>query len=167
MTDGAIAPDERESGGPAAEAFAAILSPIPSPRFLTALCALNKIDARILSTSGGPVAVLSDASEEAVAKAAKTVSAFVSRAEFMLVTRRDGQATAQIWLGGQVSKELPAGLALNDAPGVLTTLVTGAQTFEEIAATHPDKVHDAAMSRFAAYRELLKETKRLRKEQGR
>ncbi|MDN4477092.1 hypothetical protein [Demequina lignilytica] len=164
MTEGAeqaSAPQE-----PGTRDFAAILSPIPSPRFLTALCALNKVDARILSTSGGPVAVLTDTDEEAVAKAAKTVSAFVARAEFMLVVNRGGQATAQIWLGGQVAKDVPAGLALNDAPGVLTTLVTGAQSFDEIAATHPDKVHEATMSRFAAYRELLKETRRLRKEQG-
>ncbi len=113
------------------------------------------------------MAVLTDTSEEAVAKAARTVSSFVSKVELMLVVNRGGQATAQIWRGGQVAQELPAGLALNDAPGVLTTLVTGAQTFDDIAATHPDKVHETTMSRFSAYRELLKETKRLRKEQGR
>lgn len=165
MTEGVEPVPGREEAGTAD--FAAILSPIPSSRFITAACALNKIDARILTTSGGPIAVLTDASEEAVAKAAKTLSAFVSRAEFMLVTNRGGQASAQIWLGGQAVRTLPAGLALNDAPGVLTTLVTGAQTLDQVAETHPDKVHSATMGRFAAYRELLKETKRLKQEQGR
>lgn len=142
--------------------FAAILSSIASSGFLTSLCAFNKIGARVLETSGGPVAVLEDASPEAVAKAAKTVSSFVARAEFMVLTQRDGQAAAQIWLGGRAAKDIPAGLALGDAPGVVTTLLTGAQTIDELAASHPDKVHSTQMGRLKAYRQLLAETRRLK-----
>jgi hypothetical protein len=42
--------------------------------------------------------------------------------------------------------------------------MTGAQTIDELAATHPDKVFDARMSRMKAFRELRKLAKQARQQ---
>ena len=155
-------------GNPASSSpdVALLLTPIPSARFLTALLALHKVRGRVLETSGGPLAVFEDASPAAVNSATRTVSGFVKQAEFLLAVTRDGQAKVEVWKGGVAVRDLPAGLALADAPGVVTTLLTGAQSIDDVASTHADKVHSTKMSRFAAYRELLKEAKALRRNQA-
>ncbi|WP_062312827.1 hypothetical protein [Demequina rhizosphaerae] len=145
---------------------AIILTPIPRPRFLTALCAVNKIGGHVLETSGGPIAILDDASPESAEKAARTVSAFIKGPEFMLAESREGNVRVQVWKAGAVDREVPAGLALADSPGVVTSLLTRASTFEEIAETHEDKVHSTDVGRIKAYRELIKETNALRKKMG-
>ncbi|WP_062522389.1 hypothetical protein [Demequina silvatica] len=145
---------------------ALLLTPIPNRRFLTALCALHKVRGRVLETSGGPIAVLDDATAGSAQHAARALSGFVKGAEFLLAESRDGNVKVELWKAGAMERELPAGLALADAPGVVTTLLTGAQTLDQVAETHEQKVHSTDMGRVKAYRELLKETKALKKAQS-
>ncbi len=145
---------------------AVILAPVPRARFVTALCAFHRVGASVLETAAGPMAVLDDGTPEATADAARALSAFLKGLDFLVVENRGGTVRVTSWKGGAAVRELPAGLALADAPGVVTSIVTGAQTIEQLAATHPDKVHRADMGRFAAYRELLRETRALRRAQG-
>ncbi|WP_062465094.1 hypothetical protein [Demequina soli] len=145
---------------------ALLLTPIPSPRFLTALCALTKVRGRVLETSGGPVAVLDDASPESAERSARAVSGFLKGSEFLLAESRAGNVRVQSWKGGAVAEELPAGLVLADSPGVVTSLLTGVQTLDQVAETHDEKIHSTDIGRVKAYRELLRETKALKKGQG-
>ncbi|WP_062384646.1 hypothetical protein [Demequina iriomotensis] len=145
---------------------AVILTPIPRARFLTALCGLHKVAGTVLETSGGPIVVLDDASRESAERAARALSGFLKGTPFLLAESRAGNVRVQEWRGGAVENEPPAGLALADSPGVVTTILTGAQSIAQVAETHEDKVHSTAMGRVAAYRELLRETKELRKAHG-
>ncbi|WP_296665654.1 hypothetical protein [Demequina sp.] len=158
MTEGA--PPRPDAPAPD---IAVIMTPLPRPRFLTALCAFNKVDATVLETSAGPMAVLADASPEATQRSARTVSAFVKQAEFLVIANRGGTVRVDVWKGSTPVRELSPGLALADAPGVVTTIITGAQTIDQVALTHPDKVHSTKIGRFKAYRELLAETKEIRR----
>ncbi|WP_062297075.1 hypothetical protein [Demequina maris] len=145
---------------------AIILTPIPRPRFLTALCAVNGIRGHVLETSGGPIAVLDDAEPASVEKAARAVSGFIKGPEFLVAESREGNVRVQVWKAGAMEREVPAGLALADSPGVVTSLLTRASTFAEIAETHEDKVHSTHLGRIKAYRELIKEANALRKDIG-
>ncbi|WP_062377425.1 hypothetical protein [Demequina pelophila] len=142
--------------------IAALLTPMPRPGFVTALCALNKISGRVLETSAGSLLVLDDASPEASEAAAKACSGFASKVHFLLVRNEAGQLTADLWAGGSQQRSLPPGLALADAPGVVTSILTGAQTIDDVAETHPEKVHGTNMGRIAAFRLLARETRALR-----
>jgi len=144
--------EEALDGAPAQ--IAALFTPIPHGRVLAALCALNGVKATILETSAGAIAVLDDATPKSLHGAAHSVSSFAKERPLLAMERRDSQITVWRYLAGQRGDTLPPGLALNDAPGVVTTLMTGAQTLADVAATHEDKVFDAHMSRFAAFRAL-------------
>jgi len=98
--------------------------------------------------------VLHDATPDNLHGAARYVSRFAKERPLVAMERRDGQITVWRYLAGQRGDTLPPGLALNDAPGVVTTLMTGAQTIADLAETHEDKVFDAHMSKFAAFRQL-------------
>lgn len=146
--------EEALDGAPAQ--IAALFTPIPNGRVLAALCALNGIKAQVLETSAGAIAVLDDATPDSLHGAAHSVSSFTKERPLVAMERRDGQITVWKYSAGQRGETLPPGLALNDAPGVVTTLMTGAQTIADVAVTHADKVFDAHMGKLAAFRQLRK-----------
>ncbi len=148
------------------EAIAAILTPIPSGRVLAALCALNGTRGQVLETSAGAMAVVDDASPGVVDSLAAAVSGFAKEHPLLALERRDGQVTVWRYQAGRKGDALPPGLALNEAPGVVTTLMSGSQTIAQVAATHPDKVFSARMSRFKAFRELRKLAQQAKKAQA-
>ena len=118
---------------------------------LAALCGINKVKARVLETSGGTLAVLADSSEQALDNAATAVSSFAKQSPLLAMERRAGQITIHTYTAGGRGKSLPPGLALSDAPGVVTTLMSGAQTIDDLAASHPDKVFDAPRGRLRSF----------------
>ena len=144
------AKDHATAGGTASQ-IAALFTPIPNGRVLAALCGLNKVNARVLETSGGTLAVLADASEEALDHAAAAISTFAQQSPLLAMERRAGQITIHTYTAGERGTSLPPGLALNDAPGVVTTLMSGAQTIDDLAASHPDKVHGAPRGRLRSF----------------
>lgn len=146
-----------------ADALAALFTSLPNGKVLAALCALYGVKARVLETSAGALAVLDDPAPEALHSAATAVSGFAKTQPLLAMERRAGQITIWKYLGGEQGETLPPGLALNEAPGVVTTLMSGAQSIDDVAATHPGKVFDGRMGRFAAFRalrSLSKEAKR-------
>lgn len=141
----------------------AIFTPVNNGRVLAAVCALNGVKGQAIETSAGAFAVLDDLSDGATDRAGEVISAFVKSQPVLAMERRAGQITVTRWLAGSRGEQLPPGLALDQAPGVITTLMTGAQRIEELAATHPGKVFEARMSRFQAFRELRRAARDARK----
>lgn len=146
--------------------LAAVLTPIPNGRVLAALCAINGVRGQVIETSAGAMAMLDDASERALDRAASAVSSFAKEHPLLALERRDGQVSVWRYMAGTRGDSLPPGLALNDAPGVVTTLLSGAQTIDDLAATHDDKVFSARMGRFKAFRELRSLSRQARAQQG-
>lgn len=163
MSEAAPASDAAEPGQ---DAIAAILTPIPSGRVLAALCALNGTRGQVLETSAGAMAVVDDASPGVVDSLAAAVSGFAKEHPLLALERRDGQVSVWRYQAGRKGDSLPPGLALNEAPGVVTTLMSGSQTIAQLAETHPDKVFSARMSRFKAFRELRKLARKAKKAQS-
>lgn len=148
---------------------AALFTPVPNGKVLAALCALNGAKGQVLENSAGTLAVLDDPSEEALDKAASAISSFAKERPLMALERRGGQITAYAYQAGVRGAKQPPGLLLNEAPGVVSTIMSGAQTIDEVAATHPDKVFSARMGRFKAFRQLraaAKEAKRRLRAEG-
>lgn len=160
--------DESHDAQPSAEPHlandtVAVFTPINNGRVLAAVCALNGVKGQAIETSAGAFAVLDDTSEGATDRAGEVISAFVKTQPVLAMERRAGQVTVTRWQAGAKQGTMPPGLALNEAPGVITTLMSGAQTIDEMARTHPGKVFEARMSRFAAFRELRRAAKDARK----
>lgn len=152
-----------ETGAHVEKDTVALFTPIQNGRVLAAVCALNGVNGQTIETSAGAFAVLDHTSPGAVDTAGQVVSAFVKTQPILAMERRAGQITVRRWLEGAKGDTLPPGLALDEAPGVITTLMTGTQTIDEIALTHPGKVFDARMSRMKAFRELRRAAKDAKK----
>ncbi|GIG54311.1 hypothetical protein [Demequina activiva] len=152
-----------ESGRHVEQDTVALFTPIQNGRVLAAVCALNGVKGQAIETSAGAFAVLDDTTAGAVDTAGEVISAFVKTQPILAMERRAGQITIHRWQGGAKGDKLPPGLALDQAPGVITTLMAGTQTIDEIAATHPGKVFEARMSRVSAFRELRKASKEAKK----
>ena len=149
---------------PAETDTVALFTPIPNGKVLAAVCALNGIHGRVLETSAGAFAVIDDTSEGSTDKAGEVISGFVKDRPILALERRAGQITVTRWERGVAKEKLAPGFALDDAPGAVVSLMTGSQTIDELAATHPDKVFDARMGRMKAFRELRKLSKQAQRE---
>ncbi len=160
--DAAPQPSEDPSSTP----LAALLTPIANGKVLAAICAINRAKGQVLETSAGTMAMLDDTDPESLDRAAAGVSAMSRDFPLLALERRDGQITVVRYANGQRGETLPPGLALNDAPGVVTTLMSGAQTIDDLAATHEDKVFSARMGRFKAVMQLRKLGAQARKQLG-
>lgn len=160
MADGTAA---QEAAASAEEATVALLTPIPNGKVVAAICSLNNIGGKVIETGAGAFAVLDDTSEGAVDHAGKVISTFVKDRPMLAMERRGGHITIHRWTAGAKGESLSPGFALDQAPGAITGLMMGTETIEELAVTHPDKVHDADMSRLKALmalRKLAKQAKR-------
>jgi hypothetical protein len=149
---------------PAATDTVALFTPIPNGKVLAAVCAVNGIRGRVLETAAGAFAVIDDTSEGSTDRAGEVISGFVKDRPILALERRAGQITVTRWEAGVAREKLAPGFALDDAPGAVVSLMTGAQTMDDLAAVHPDKVFSAQMGRMSAFRELRKLAKQARKE---
>lgn len=158
--------DQPQSTGDAPDALAALFTSLPNGKVLAALCALYGVKARVLETSAGAVAVLDDSAPDGLHSAASAVSSFAKDRPLLAMDRRAGQITIWKYLAGERGETLPPGLALNDAPGVVTTLMSGAQSIDDLAASHPGKVFDGRMGRFKAFRTLRTLSREAKRQQA-
>ena len=142
----------------------ALFTPIPNGKVLAAVCAVNGLRGRVLETAAGAFAVLDDTSAGSTDKAGEVISGFVKDRPILALERRAGQITVTRWEAGTAREKLAPGFALDEAPGAVVSLMTGAQTMDDLAAVHPEKVFDARMGRMAAFRELRKLSKQARSE---
>ncbi|MDE0573307.1 hypothetical protein ON058_07755 [Demequina sp. B12] len=152
-----------ESGRHVEESVAAVFTPIANGRLLAAVCSLNDVQGRCIETSAGAFVMLDEATVEKSAHAARVLSAFVKSQPVLQMDRRAGQITIRRWMAGEDAGKVAPGLALNNAPGVLETLMTGVQTVDEIAMTHPGKVFEARMGKMEAFKELRRAAKDAKK----
>lgn len=142
--------------------FAAVFTRLNDQRVLAAVMALGGCKGRTLLTSAGALGVLDDTSRAAVDRAGQVVSNFAKNVPIVVIERTDGQLSVRQWAQGHPGESLPPGLSLNDAPGVVLSLASGAQSFDDVAPTHEDKIADARMSKWKAFRtlrNLAKETR--------
>lgn len=151
-------------GAPAGD-LAILLTQVANGQALAALCALSGAKGRVIEITGGTVAVLDDASPEALDKAAAAVSSFAKGAPLVSIDRRGGQLTAWSYYDGVQGKKQPPGLLLSEAPSVVIALVTGTQTMDDLAADHPEKVHEARMGQLKAVWRLRRLAAKARREQ--
>lgn len=147
------------------KATVALLTPLPNGKVLAAICSLNSISGKVIETGAGAFAVLDDTSEGAVDHAGKAISSFVKDRPMLAMERRGGHITIHRWTAGVKGESLSPGFALDEAPGAITGLMMGTETMENLAVTHPDKVHDANMGRIKAVRELRKMAKQAKRAQ--
>lgn len=157
------APPVGETGRHVEEDTVAIFTPIQNGRVLAAVCALHGVKGRVIETSAGAFAVIDDTSRGATDAAGQAISAFVKQQPILAMERRAGQITIHRWLAGVKGDKVAPGFALDEAPGVITTLMSGVQTMDELAMTHPGKVFDARMTKLQAFKELRAASKAAKK----
>jgi len=152
-----VVPDDLSGlldGGEETPTVALVVTQVAAPEPLAAACALARVEIDAVPTEVGAVAVLRDA---AAAEAGVTaISQLLRQLPVVLLTRREGQITAERWVGGRKDDELPAGLVLSDAPGVLEDLLLGVTD----AASVEGAVSSVGMSRWQAMRALARSRKR-------
>ena len=153
-----------DDGAPEGD-LALLLTQVANGKALAALCALSGAKGRVIEITGGTVALLDDATPEALDKAASAVSAFAKGAPLVSIDRRGGQLAAWSYYDGKQGSKQPPGLLLNEAPSVVIALVTGTQTMDELAASHPERVHDARMGQLKAVWRLRRLAAQARREQ--
>ena len=149
---------------PAESDTVALFTPIPNGAVLASVCAVNGLKGRVLETAAGAFAVLDDTSDGATEKAGQVISGFTAGQPILAMERRSGQITVTRWENGEAREKLAPGFALDAAPGAVVSLMSGAQTLDDLAAVHPEKVFDARMSRVAAFRELRKFAKQAKQQ---
>ncbi len=132
----------------------AVFTPVADQRVLAAVMAMGGCRGQVLLTSGGAFGVLDDTSDAMATKVGEVVSNFVKTMPVVVLDRKDGQISAVEWKAGARVRSLPPGLALDNAPGVLLSVMSGAQSFDEVAALHEDKLSSARISKWKAFRAL-------------
>lgn len=144
----------QEDSGTASDAVVALLTPVANGQVLAAICALNRCRGDVVEVSAGTIAVMEDTAEGAADSAARAVSMLLQGAPLLALDHRGGQLTATRWQRGGRGDDVPPGLALDQAPAVVVSLVTGASTVEDVRRKEPSRVFDARMGRFKAFRQL-------------
>ena len=142
-------PDDLSSllDGPGDEpTIALLLTPVAAAAPLAATCAVAKVDADVVISDVGALAVLRD--PKAAAAGAASVSQLLRSVPIVLLVRREGQITATRWTAGEEGDELPPGLVLSDAPAVLEDLLLGSVEI----GTLDGVVSSVGMSRWKALR---------------
>jgi hypothetical protein len=101
-----------------------LLTPVAQAAPLAATCVIAKVDADVVLSDVGAIAVLR---QRAAGRAgAAAVSQLLRQVPIVLLERREGQISATRWVGGsQQGDNLPPGLVLSDAPAVLEDLLLG------------------------------------------
>ena len=143
-------PDDLSSlleGGSEQPSVVLLLTPVAQAEPLAATCVIAKVEADVVLSEVGAIAVLREPATSRAGAAA--VSQLLRQVPIVLLERRQGQITATRWVGGaQQGANLPPGLVLSDAPAVLEDLLLGSV---QIGALD-DVVSTVGLSRWKALR---------------
>jgi len=126
--------------------LALLLTPVLDARPLAAVLALVKVDADCIPTPTGAVVVLKDKDGDQPITAAKLLSQALAQTSVLLVTKASGQLSAERYQAGKCEGEVPAGLLVAGASGVVEDLLVGLVKPEEI----PGLVSSVGVSRAKA-----------------
>ncbi|MBD8079171.1 hypothetical protein IF651_08920 [Cellulosimicrobium arenosum] len=139
--------------------FAALVTQIAGAEPLAAACSLGQVEADVVATDVGAVAVLRDAAGDAPAHAAAALTTLVKGVPLILVERRGEQLTMTRWTDGAAGDTLAPGLVLGGAPESLEDLLTGTTTIGALDGIVPS----GSISRFKAMRMLTSAARKARK----
>ncbi len=155
-----------ETPGYLARDTVALLTPIPNGKVLAAICALNGCRCDVLEVDRGTLAIMVDTVEGAADRAAIGLAAFAQEIIVLAMERREGQLSVVPFTGGARGNPLPPGLALDRAPEVVISLMTGAVTIEDVLEKDPSKVHSGRVGRVRAAWRLRKLSRESRRKQA-
>ena len=136
--------------------LAVLLTPVADARALAAACALVGLEVTSVPNPSGAVAVLKQTAGDAPAQAAAALSSLLPSFPVLLITKATGQLNAVRYVGGQPPQEVPAGLVVAGASGVVEDLIIGQVTPDGI----PGAVSSAGVSRAKAMMWLSKIARR-------
>ena len=127
LPDDLQVPDDISSlldGSTEEPSVALLLTPVAQAAPLAATCVIAKVEADVVLSDVGAIAVLRQTTAGPAGAAA--VSQLLRQVPIVLLERREGQISATRWVGGsQQGDKLPPGLVLSDAPAVLEDLLLG------------------------------------------
>jgi len=126
---------------------------------LAAACSLAQVEADVVATDVGALAVLRDRTGDAPAHAAAALTTLVKGVPLVLVERRGEQLAMTRWADGAAGDQLAPGLVLGGAPEELEDLLTGATTVADL----PGVVASSSISRWKAMRLLTAAARRAKK----
>lgn len=159
--DGVEIPDDLSSlTGPARPDLVALITQIAGAEPLAAACSLAQVEADVVPTDVGAVAVLRDTAGDAPAHAAAALTTLVKGVPLVLVVRSGEQLTMTRWADGAEGDRLAPGLVLGGAPESLEDLLTGTTTL----ASQDGVVASSSISRWKAMRLLTSAARRARKD---
>ena len=139
--------------------LAVVITQVADAQALAAVCAVAGVDADVVPTSAGALAVLKDRAGRAPSDAAGAITKLVRGVPAILVERRAGQLTMTRWQNGEAGDELPPGLVLGGASEEVEDLFFGAKD----ADTFPGVIASASLGRFKAMRILAAQTRKARR----
>lgn len=137
----------------------ALVTQIAGAEPLAAACSLAQVEADVVATDVGAVAVLRDRSGDAPARAAAALSTLVKGVPLILVERRGEQLRMTRWSDGAAGDSLAPGLVLGGAPEALEDLLTGSTVVADLDGV----VASSSISRWKAMRLLTAAGRRARK----
>ena len=132
--------------------LAVLLTPVADAKALAAACALVGLEAIAVPNPSGAVAVLRNTAGDAPEKAAAALSGLLPSFPVLLITKATGQLNAIRYLGGQPPQEVPAGLVVAGASGVVEDLIIG----QTVPTSVPGAISSAGVSRTKAMMWLSK-----------
>ena len=132
--------------------LAVILTPVADAKALAAACALVGLDATAIPNPSGAVAVIKNTKGDAPEKAVLALSGLLPSFPLLLMTKANGQLNAVRYVGSQPPQEVPAGLVVAGASGVVEDLIISAVTPDAI----PGAVSSVGVSRTKAMMWLSK-----------
>ena len=158
--DGVEVPDDLSSlTASAVPDLVALITQIAGAEPLAAACSLAQVEADVVPTDVGAVAVLRDPAGDAPAHAAAALTTLVKGVPLVLVERSGEQLTMTRWADGVEGDTLAPGLVLGGAPESLEDLLTGTTTL----ADQDGVVASSSISRWTAMRLLTSAARRARK----
>jgi len=159
--DGVEIPDDLSSlTGSAAPELVVLITQVAGAEPLAAACSLAQVEADVVATDVGALAVLRDRAGDAPAHAAAALTTLVKGVPLVLVERRGEHLTMTRWADGAPGDQLAPGLVLGGAPEVLEDLLTGATTAAELDGV----VASTSISRWKAMRLLTSAARRAKKD---
>lgn len=159
--DGVEIPDDLSSlTGTAVPDLVALVTQIAGAEPLAAACSLAQVEADVVATDVGAVAVLRDGAGEAPAHAAAALTTLVKGVPLVLVERRGEQLTMTRWADGAAGDRLAPGLVLGGAPEALEDLLTGTTSLADLDGV----VASTSISRWKAMRLLTSAARRAKKD---
>ena len=138
--------------------LAVLLTPVADAKALAAACALVGLEVIAVPNPTGAVAVLRNTAGDAPERAAAALSGLLPSFPVLLITKATGQLNAIRYVGGQPPQEVPAGLVVAGASGVVEDLIIGQTTPESV----PGAVSSKGVSRTKAMVWLSKVAKHRR-----